>query len=104
MEQRWERSRVNLLRFIERPRGLIERSQHALVHRFQSRIGTLIQQVDSLSRLLSGLDPTATLKRGYAIVRHQGSVLRNPAAVKAGDGVVIQLAKGKLGATIDESR
>ena len=61
------------------------------------------QRVVALERLLAGLDPRATLKRGYAIVRHEGKVLRDAASVKAGNALMIQLSQGKIGAHVDES-
>jgi exodeoxyribonuclease VII large subunit len=54
----------------------------------------------TLERLLRSFDPQAVLGRGYAIVRHDGAVLRDPAATKPGDAIKIQLANGKLGAQV----
>lgn len=103
IEQRLVRTQLSLARFIERPRGVIERSQQVMRQRLQSQLNSISQQVASLARLLSGLDPKATLQRGYAIVRYKGAVLRDPATVKSGDQLMIQLAKGKLGAQVHES-
>jgi exodeoxyribonuclease VII large subunit len=49
---------------------------------------------------LRALSPQLTLDRGYAIVQSDsGSVLRDPAAARSGDELVITLAGGRLGAT-----
>jgi exodeoxyribonuclease VII large subunit len=46
------------------------------------------------------LSPAATLERGYAIVqRADGSVLRDPAAVPAGEALTLRVAGGALPAT-----
>jgi exodeoxyribonuclease VII large subunit len=59
------------------------------------------QRLASLQRLLSSFNPQATLERGYAIVRHGDQLVTRPNQVTAGDGLVIQLASGKIDATID---
>jgi len=53
-------------------------------------------QLASLKRVLRGFDPQATLNRGYAIVRQDSVILRDPADVKADKPLMIQLAKGTL--------
>ncbi|MFN8629150.1 MAG: exodeoxyribonuclease VII large subunit [Chloroflexota bacterium] len=52
---------------------------------------------------LAALDPTATLRRGYAIVRRtaDGAILRDPANAPAGERLHIALAAGTLAATSD---
>jgi len=102
IEQRLERTRLNLIRFIDRPKAVIERSYQVIYQRYGAQITAASGQVTSLLRLLSSLDPTATLKRGYAIVRYKEAVLRDPSIVKSGDRIMIQLAQGKLGAEVYE--
>ena len=62
----------------------------------------LQQRFISLRRVLASYDPQATLNRGYAIVRQGEAVLKDPALAKG--ELMIQLAKGKLKAKVDESR
>jgi exodeoxyribonuclease VII large subunit len=57
-------------------------------------------RLTSLSRVLRGFDPKAVLGRGYAIVRHQGQILRDPALTQPGDPLVLQLAKGRIDAEV----
>lgn len=48
------------------------------------------------------LSPAATLDRGYAVVqRGDGAVLRDPAEVAAGDGLLVRLAGGLLHARVE---
>ncbi len=60
------------------------------------------QALVSRSRLLLALSPEATLRRGYAIVRHQGKSLRATANLSASDIVEVQVAKGKFKASVTE--
>jgi tetratricopeptide (TPR) repeat protein len=71
------------------PRALLERRRTA---------------VDHAGARLQALSPDATLARGYAVVRAEGSALREAAAVAPGDALEIQLAAGALGARVEETR
>jgi exodeoxyribonuclease VII large subunit len=53
---------------------------------------------------LRALSPQATVARGYAIVRTGGTVLRDAAAVAAGERIDVELAAGSLGARVEEVR
>ncbi|MDF2461277.1 MAG: exodeoxyribonuclease large subunit, partial [Candidatus Saccharibacteria bacterium] len=53
-----------------------------------------------LERVLRGFDPHAVLNRGYSIVRHNGAILRDPAATQPGDALMVQLAKGQIEAEV----
>ncbi|MDD5251020.1 MAG: exodeoxyribonuclease VII large subunit [Patescibacteria group bacterium] len=52
------------------------------------------------TRLLQGLDPRRLLKRGYAVVRRRGAVVRDAAKVAVGEIVDVQLAVGNLSAEV----
>ena len=86
-----ERDRQRLSRADERlraaPRLLIERRRAALA------------ATDGRLRTLS---PRATLERGYAIVRTHGAILRDTSSARPGDTLQVELARGSLGATVDE--
>lgn len=58
------------------------------------------QQVELKTRLLEGYNPQAVLKRGYAIVRHRGTVLTSGSGLKTGDELMIQLAEDQLSAKV----
>ncbi len=53
---------------------------------------------------LRALSPTATLGRGYAIVRSSGSIVREAATVAPGDAIAVELASGGLDARVQEVR
>ena len=90
---RLERDTAHLIRDGERlraaPRLLVERKRAAL---------------DRSGARLTALSPLATLSRGYAIVRGEAGALRDASSVHAGDRLDVQLAAGRLGATVDEVR
>ncbi|TDJ64153.1 MAG: exodeoxyribonuclease VII large subunit [Proteobacteria bacterium] len=57
--------------------------------------------LDEMDRALRAISPTATLQRGYAIVRAaDGTIARNAAHFKSGDRVTAQLARGKMALTV----
>ena len=61
------------------------------------------RQVEHLSTLLETLGPSATLKRGYAIVTDEsGKVVRSTQQVEQGDTVAVALDDGHLRARVDE--
>ncbi|HSX14420.1 MAG TPA: exodeoxyribonuclease VII large subunit [Candidatus Saccharimonadales bacterium] len=104
MIQLLDRSQLRLERFIDRPRQLLTGLVNQLgrgLQTAQNHMREQRQNVDALSRLLTGYNPTATLARGYAIVRHGQRIIKGPAGLKAGDPLMIQLAKGSLGAKVD---
>ena len=52
---------------------------------------------------MEALSPVRVLERGYAVVRGaDGSVLRSAGEAAAGQRVDVQLASGRLAATVDE--
>lgn len=65
-----------------------------------ARLGADRASLASLGASLAALDPNATLRRGYAIVRRatDGAVVRDPAVAPAGERLRIALAAGPLGA------
>jgi exodeoxyribonuclease VII large subunit len=95
----------------------------ASVHR---RLGRLAQRVDdrehrmreSVRRALTGrlrafeaaaaklsqLSPLGVLERGYAIVSGGHGVLRDAAAAPPGSRILVRLARGRLGAVVEENR
>ena len=61
------------------------------------------RQVEHLSTLLETLGPSATLKRGYAIVTDDsGKLVRSPQQVEQGDTIAVALDDGHLRARVDE--
>lgn len=63
------------------------------------------RQVEHLSTLLETLGPSATLKRGYAIVTDEsGKVVRSTQHIEQGDTIAVALDDGHLRARVDEKR
>lgn len=62
------------------------------------------RQVEHLSTLLETLGPSATLKRGYAIVTDEsGKVVRSTQHIEQGDTIAVALDDGHLRARVDET-
>jgi exodeoxyribonuclease VII large subunit len=58
-------------------------------------------RLDAHLRLLKTLDPRRPLEKGYALVRGpSGSLITDAAALAVGQGVEVQLRKGKFGAEV----
>jgi exodeoxyribonuclease VII large subunit len=61
-------------------------------------------RLDQAGARLQALSPAETLRRGYAVVRHDGRALRDAAHVTVGAGLEIQLAAGQLSVEVREAR
>ena len=90
-------------------RGLVARADEIAALRERARrhvrhsLDRSAVDIEHTRARVRALSPAATLERGYAVVqRADGTVVRRPADVAAGDHVRLRLAKGELGATIDE--
>lgn len=60
------------------------------------------QRIDNRHQVLSSYDPQAVLRRGYAVVRSQQTVVTSLGALSVGNKVVIQLADGAFSAQVTE--
>jgi exodeoxyribonuclease VII large subunit len=76
----------------------------ALPRHTSARLAAARSAVDAAGAALAVLGPNATLERGYAIVRRtaDGSIVRDPAEAPAGSPLRIRVARGEIGATVDE--
>lgn len=86
---------------LERRRATLERLAHALAtasSRSFERRRALLRQ---LGAQLSGNDPTALLQRGFAIVRAEGRLVRDPADAPPGTRISAELARGTLHARVE---
>jgi exodeoxyribonuclease VII large subunit len=102
-----ERDRIRLRRG---PSLLLERRRLALAatrERLRRAPALLVERrrarIETLAGKLTALSPTATVARGYAIVRGAGSIVRTSSDVSPGDRIDVQLARGSLAATVDET-
>jgi exodeoxyribonuclease VII large subunit len=81
----------------QRVDGLQQRVDRVSLH----RLALLRERTSGLAVRLAGLDPEATLQRGYAIARTaEGVVVRSTSQVASGDPVTIRVADGSFGARV----
>jgi len=74
--------------------------------RLERAAGLLVERrragVERSAAKLRALSPLATLERGYAIVRHEGVVVRSAVALAVGDDIDVRVADGGVSATVTE--
>ena len=106
--ERLQRQRVSLYRLVEsRARSLRARWNAARdpLARFPIRIARERQQLQAIAATLSAVSPLSVLSRGYAIAFSRSRNKRKPildsSVVKVGDGIEVQLKKGRLECTVD---
>ena len=90
-------------------RGLLERDAAHLTRigdRLRRAPWLLVERrrsaLDHTGARLQALSPLATLSRGYAIVRAHGEALRAATAVSPGERLEIELARGGIGARVED--
>lgn len=95
-------------RLISDVRHILERSTEQLSQDSKNLSQLILDQLaeiktslQSKHRLLSVLDPQAALKRGYAVVRSNGELVKKSAQLKRGDRLHIILSEGAVDATVD---
>ncbi len=91
-------------RLLDRDRVRLERAGERLRRAPSLLLERRRAVLDRSAVRLQALSPNATLARGYAIVRAGGSVVREASEVTAGGLVEIELARGSLGARVEEVR
>ncbi len=95
------------LHFMRKPPDIASFRQRLAHHAQQLRLAMtaqLARQRDRLARsagALPALSPTATLQRGYSIVRDaEGGIVRDASRLSAGDRLALHFASGEADATI----
>lgn len=71
-----------------------------LMHHAETVMAQQRQQLTNRRNLLEAYNPRAILQRGYALVRHQGGVVRSTQELATGAIVDIELADGHIHATV----
>jgi exodeoxyribonuclease VII large subunit len=85
----------------QRAADLLDRGGRTLDDRLDRRRMTLASAADALR----ALSPFATLERGYAVARTaDGRILRDPAAVAAGDALQVTVARGTVETRVERTR
>lgn len=90
--------RLKLRARIERERREVENSRGLLRRKARENLKERAAKIKSLATQLRLLSPQKTLDRGYSITTdaESGAVLRDPGAVKKGQGIRTRLAKGNV--------
>lgn len=106
--ERMHRQRMMLYRVIEsRARSLRARLNAARdpIARFPARVTRERQQLEAIAATLQAVSPLSVLSRGYAIafsrIRNRRKPILDSARVSVGDGIEVQLKKGRLECTVD---
>ena len=97
---------VSRLEALEATGAVRMRARSATVVERLARAARARQQASArrfevLQTRLNGNDPEAILQRGYAIVIHRGSIVRDADALSAGEPVQARLARGTLYARVE---
>ena len=70
----------------------------------RARLATERAHVEGRSRLVAGLSPERTLRRGFSITRAgSGRVVRRPEEVRPGERLTTELAYGRVASRVEES-
>ncbi len=114
----------SLYQLMAEQRNRVERLRHCLEYRMEGEVDRIRQLKQRLYRFpnesrqllnyanrcellrekLIALDPTAVLKRGYAVVRDEsGKIIKESSALDAGDIINIDLGQGKVRARVESN-
>ncbi|MEK7116132.1 MAG: exodeoxyribonuclease VII large subunit [Patescibacteria group bacterium] len=84
---------------VERGESVIRRAVHSASHWIEA----LVHRFDACARLLASLDPSAVLRRGYAMVRSSsGRLVTHVAGVSLGASVNVTLHDGRFDAEVTD--
>jgi exodeoxyribonuclease VII large subunit len=88
---------------IERDRQRTDDLQRRLDRACQHRVVLQQERLSGMMHRLRGLDPWATLERGYAVVRKDsGEIVRSAAQVHSGDALTVRVADGAFAARVED--
>jgi exodeoxyribonuclease VII large subunit len=89
---------------ISQERQAIDDLQRRTEQAWRHLMALLREHLSGTERRLRGLDPQATLKRGYAVVRRQdGQVVRQVSQIAPGDKIAIRVSDGGFDANVTSS-
>lgn len=88
-------------RQIQQAYATLQNQLLSLEHNLTGRLSQAGAALTSQAQLLAALNPRAILRRGYAIVRSEGQVVRSTKILNSGGIVDVQLIDGHFAATID---
>ncbi len=85
---------------VHRQKIHLEAITQALKDQTARWIATLKTRIESSTRLLTNLDPTRILSRGYAIASANGQVVKDVSTLELGSDLTVQFAKGSVETTV----
>ena len=90
---------------LSRERLRLTAASSALPRHTAARVAAARSAIEASAAALAVLGPSATLERGYAIVRRapDGAIVRDPADAPGGSPLRIRVAHGEIAATVDDS-
>lgn len=93
-------ARLALIKALEQTAAEARGSVTSSSERLHERIATIMangrRRLQLKNQLIEAFNPAAALKRGYAIIRLQGKVVRSAADVRSGDVLTVTLADGTI--------
>jgi exodeoxyribonuclease VII large subunit len=92
----------NARRSLERESSRLERTRERLRLAPALAVERKRAALEPLAAKLASLSPSATLRRGYAIVRTESGLVFSSDAVAPGDRVEVALAEGSFGARVED--
>lgn len=92
--------RTNLARSIEAvfrtQQAVLEEAKRTASHRIEQAVQAATERLERQRQLVAALSPQAALRRGYAIVRKNGKIVRSSTSVAINDIVNVQLFNANL--------
>ena len=102
---RLDRARDGLARgargVLERRRQRLEQTRERLRRAPALAVERKRARLEHSAGRLRALSPSATLQRGYAIVRSGEKIVRSTAAISAGETIDVEVADGRFGARVE---
>lgn len=86
---------------IDEARSLLGLRVDTLTNQLDTTLKTARQQLEVTQRILAAINPATVLRRGYAIVRSEGSIIRSSAMLTPGDIVNIEFNDGHKVAKVE---
>ena len=100
LQERLRRSRVD--KTLAQAIQTVQWQKQRLIHTMHQHLEQADHQCQLLTQQLTDLDPTAILKRGYALARHSdGRLARSVHTLQPNDPLQLQLADGTVNVTVN---
>jgi exodeoxyribonuclease VII large subunit len=91
---------IRLLRQVSDRQAALKRTVEELHQQLQTVYDQALERVHVAKRILEAYDPTAAMRRGYALVRQNGTLITKVASLRQGSEVVLVLQDGTAEASI----